>query len=104
MSSASVCGHASWLCGWCAVRRAGKDLAVLHVHDNDRWHDSHQIPFSMDIDFEAVVKALKEVHYEGYFTLEANRHLNAYSEEDIFDGMVKMQQSIRKLADMFDNL
>jgi hypothetical protein len=28
------------------------------------WHDSHQIPFSMSIDFDAVVKALKERHQQ----------------------------------------
>ena len=35
----------------------------LHIHDNDCWHDSHQIPFSMSIDFDAVVKALKDINY-----------------------------------------
>lgn len=48
-------------------------LQALHIHDNDRWHDSHQIPFSMVIDFEPIVKALKRINYKGYFTLEANK-------------------------------
>lgn len=82
----------------------GDRLTALHIHDNDKWHDSHQIPFSMDIDFEPIVKALKTIHYQGYFTLEANRYLNDYDKENIFDGMAKMEQSIRTLADMFDDM
>ena len=41
------------------IRALGNRLAALHIHDNDRWHDSHQIPFSMDIDFVATVDALE---------------------------------------------
>ena len=43
------------------IRTLGDSLQALHLHDNDRWHDSHQIPFSMEIDFEKVVKALKDI-------------------------------------------
>ena len=41
----------------------GDRLQALHLHDNDKWHDSHQIPFSMDIDFMPIVKALKDIGY-----------------------------------------
>ena len=40
------------------IRALGHHLEALHIHDNDRWHDNHQIPFSMDIDWSAVAKAL----------------------------------------------
>lgn len=79
-------------------------LGALHIHDNDRWHDSHQIPFSMDIDFDEVVKALKEIDYKGEFTLEADTYLSKYTEENVFEGMVKLKDSARKLADMFEAL
>lgn len=39
----------------------GERLQALHIHDNDCWHDNHQIPFSMNIDFDAVVDALKKI-------------------------------------------
>ena len=84
------------------IRALGSRLQALHIHDNDRWHDSHQIPFSMDMDFVSIVKALKEVGYSGEFTLEANQYLNAYTAENIFDGIKKMADSARKLADMFE--
>ena len=85
------------------IRALGPRLQALHIHDNDRWHDSHQIPFSMNIDFNAVVKALKEIYYDGYFTLEADRYLEGYAPENVFAGLKDLSASARKLADMFEN-
>ena len=86
------------------IKTLGHHLQALHIHDNDRWHDSHQIPFSMDMDWEAIVKALKEVDYKGYFTLEAESFLRAYDETNVFEGVRKLQKSARRLADMFEQL
>lgn len=86
------------------INTLGPHLQALHMHDNDRWHDNHQIPGSMDIDFEAIVTALKEVGYNGYFTLEAERFLKEYPEDQVLDGMIKLKESARKLADQFDRL
>ena len=85
------------------IRALGHRIQALHIHDNDRWHDYHQIPFSMNIDFGAIVKALQEIHYEGYFTLEADAFLKDYHASDVFDGVVKLKESAKKLADMFEN-
>ena len=86
------------------IKALGDRLQALHIHDNDKWHDSHQIPFSMSIDFETVVKALKEINYSGWFTLEADNYLNAYSAENMFDGIKNLAASARRLADMFETL
>ena len=84
------------------IRALGKRLQALHIHDNDKWHDSHQIPFSMSMDFDAIVRALKYIDYQGYFTLEADRYLSIYNEENIFDGIMNMASAAKKLADMYD--
>lgn len=86
------------------IKTLGSRLQALHIHDNDRWHDDHQIPFSMDIDFDPIVKALKQINYTGYFTLEADAFLNAYNEDTVFEGVVKLKESARKLADKFEQL
>lgn len=80
----------------------GDRLGALHIHDNDKWHDSHQIPFSMDIDFEAVIDALVRIDYKGYLTLEADRYLSAYDTENIFDGIKRLADSARRLSDMYE--
>ncbi len=77
-------------------------LQALHIHDNDRWHDSHQIPFSMDIDFIPIVRALREIGYDGYFTLEADRYLDTSNEDNVFYRVTKLYEAAKRLADMFD--
>ena len=57
---------------------------------------------TMSIDFDAVVKALKNINYQGYFTLEADRYLSIYNEENIFDGIKNLAAAAKKLADMYD--
>ncbi len=84
------------------IKALGSRLQALHIHDNDRWHDSHQIPFSMDIDFNAVADALREIKYSGDFTLEADAYLKNYTPENIFEGIKKMADSAKRLAEMFE--
>lgn len=86
------------------VLKLGDKLQALHIHDNDRWHDSHQIPFSMDIDFEKVVKALKTIDYKGYFTLEAGNYIKDFAKEDAHKAVKDLAVSARRLADMFENM
>ena len=86
------------------IHALGKRLGALHIHDNDMVHDSHQIPFSMNIDFSPIVKALRDVDYKGYFTLEADSFLKDYNEDNVFDGVTKLADSARKLAEEFDKL
>lgn len=85
------------------IHALGPRLHALHIHDNDKWHDSHQIPFSMDIDFVPIVKALKEIGYKGYFTLEADRYLKDYTQENLLTGIQKLAESAKKLVEIYEN-
>ena len=78
-------------------------LQALHIHDNDRWHDSHQIPFSMDMDFEAIAKALSDIGYSGYLTLEADRYLGAFNEDNVFEGIKNLAESVKRISDMMED-
>ena len=78
-------------------------LKALHIHDNDKWKDSHQIPFSMKIDFPPIVKALKEIGYDGYFTLESDTYLRKYDAETVFTGVREMADAAKRLADMYES-
>ena len=81
----------------------GSHLQALHIHDNDKKGDSHAIPFSMNIDFDAVAKALKRNNYQGYLTLEAVNHLNRYNAENLFDGIQELAAAVKKLGAMIEN-
>ena len=84
------------------ILKLGHRIAALHIHDNDKWHDSHQIPFSMEIDFDKIITALKKIKYKGYFTLEAGYYLSDHNEENVFEGVKALYASVRKLADQFE--
>ena len=86
------------------IHALGDRLQALHIHDNDCLNDSHQIPFSMNIDFGPIVKALKDIGYQGYFTLEADAYLKNFEPENVPYGVQKLADSARKLADMFDQM
>ena len=84
------------------VRSLGKKIQCLHIHDNDKWHDSHQLPFTMDIDFVPIVKALRDIGYDGWFTMEAASFYKDLDETNIYSGMEQMYAAARKLADIFE--
>ncbi len=84
------------------IKALGNRLKALHIHDNDKLHDSHQIPFSMNIDFVAVVNALKEINYDGYFTLEASSYLENFPKEKVPAGVKDLYNAVEKLRIMFE--
>lgn len=86
------------------IRTLGRHVQALHIHDIDKHNDNHQIPFSLKVDFEEVVKALKEIDYNGYFTLEATGYITQNPDWDTFDCVCSLQKAVRRLADMFEAL
>ena len=85
------------------IHALGNKLQALHIHDNDKINDCHQIPLSMKIDFSAVVKALRDIDYKGYFTLEADQYLTSFNEENVFQGLCNLANSAKVLCEMFEN-
>lgn len=86
------------------IETLGGHLQALHIHDNDLRHDYHKLPGSMQIDYMPILKALKRVKYNGYFTLEAYNHLSGYETDNIFRGVKEMADTARKFANLFDEL
>lgn len=72
----------------------GNKLCALHIHDNDKHRDSHQVPGSMGIDFAAVSSALKNVGYNGYYTLEAYNFLAGRERQEVLDGLITLRRSL----------
>lgn len=81
----------------------GEHLHALHIHDNDLKHDSHQIPFSMSIDFDKIAKALKTVGYKGYLTLEADQYMKAYDQSNAYVGVKELSKAADRLRNMLDS-
>ncbi len=53
-----------------AIRKLGKRLINVHLHDNDGSYDAHKIPGEGTINFGPIVEAFKEINYNGLITLE----------------------------------
>jgi len=64
------------------IREMGHDrLGALHIHDNDNVHDSHFLPYVMDMDWDDILKALGEIDYKGHFTYEADYFLKRFPDD-----------------------
>ena len=84
------------------INALGNHLQALHIHDVDRIHDNHQLPFTLEIEYESIMKALKENGYSGYLTLESSSYMSAYEKENAFEGVKKMAETAKKLSDMME--
>ena len=58
------------------IRRMGKRIGALHIHDNDYKEDLHLLPGHGKLDLIPAFKALHEVGYAGFITLECNQFLD----------------------------
>lgn len=52
------------------IRRLGKNIEILHLHDNDCMTDQHKVPRSGNIDWKEVLTALREIGYNGVYNME----------------------------------
>ena len=85
------------------IRLLGCRVKALHVHDNDKWHDSHALPFTMQIDFDAALKALADIGYDGEITMETD-YVGKFHKENLEEGLRILCETARKLADGLDRL
>ena len=90
---------ASILCDQYAnLKRLGKRLKALHVHDNNGQNDDHIPPFQGIIDWDAVTRALHDIGYEHSFTFEAHNtvyRLRAFGvAESVTDDAIRLLHRI----------
>ncbi|MBR4973691.1 MAG: sugar phosphate isomerase/epimerase, partial [Clostridia bacterium] len=52
------------------IKKMGKRVSCLHMHDNDGYRDQHRIISSGTINWEDVFSALAEIGYKGYYNTE----------------------------------
>lgn len=87
------------------IRTLGASVQALHLHDVDLHRDSHYAPFTLKVDFEAIIRALKEIDYQGDITLEACNFLRKeYTAENYLEGLQIMADAARRLAQMYEDM
>ena len=85
------------------IRALGTRLQAIHLHDNDRWHDSHELPFTMEIDFAAVADALRTAGYAGEITLEADAYFRNHRDVPAETLIANMAAAARRFAAMVEH-
>jgi len=83
-----------------AVRILGKDLRVLHVHDNRFGRDSHDMPYFGSADWESFYEGLKDIGYNGVFNLETSPSWKLG--EELYDEMAVLLVKIAKQVMHYD--
>ena len=76
---------------------------MIHLHDNHANYDEHLLPFDGTIDWEFVMRKLKENHYDGPITLELC-YRNEYMKESIEDFYKEGYQRGLKLAEILERV
>ncbi|MBQ8510761.1 MAG: sugar phosphate isomerase/epimerase [Clostridia bacterium] len=79
---------------------AGMDkslLRALHIQDNDGMYDCHWIPYQGHHDWNAIMKALSDIGYEGDLTMEVFAALNKLPDNLIADALVYTAKIGREL-------
>ena len=77
----------------------GDRLICTHIHDNDGIDDQHLIPFDGKIDWQRVMRQLKECKYQGPLTLEL-RYGKFYEGVPETEFLQKSLDAVKRLRDM----
>lgn len=96
-------GHSTFFPEVCLsdmVRQIGKDLKVLHVHDNMGDRDFHLWPTKGIIDWPGFMKALKDIGYDGVFNLETapDKNLEGEAYAEAFAQLCQLAKQVTQLA------
>lgn len=84
-----------------SVRRLGHDrLRAIHAHDVDFVYDLHTVPGCAMIDYKSVMKALRDIDYDGEFTLEAYKFPKRFEPDFQQEALNFMAKRARYLANM----
>ena len=77
-------------------------IFAVHLHDNDKIDDLHQIPFDGTIDWKKIIEELKICHYDGPITMELC-YRNEYLEMSIEDFYKKGYEAGERLREMLED-
>lgn len=68
-------GHMRGCDQYTELTTLGSNLKAVHIHDNNGIGDQHLAPYCGTLDFDAVVRALRDIRFAGCFTFEADNFM-----------------------------
>lgn len=86
------------------IKALGNDiLKVLHVHDNDYKNDQHLPPYHGKFNWENIMSALKEINFDGDFSLELISYMSEFEDELIQNNLNYTANIGRHLIKKYEN-
>lgn len=76
------------------IEALGSNVQCIHLHDNDKYHDSHFMPFTSAIDYLPIIDALKKANYSGDITLECSYFAGMYLPKDLVPSFMKLYADV----------
>jgi|AGTN01.3.fsa_nt_gi Sugar phosphate isomerases/epimerases len=78
------------------LKKLGKNVKLVHLHDNSGREDEHLKPGDGKIDWDKVSKTLKEIGFDGVINLECHESITAGGKEKVAENI----REIKKAAEI----
>ena len=78
---------------------------AIHLHDNFKENDDHNLPFDGTVDWERAMEQLKELNFDSYVTIESgkNDYYNQLSYQEYYDlAYERGMELLRKIYEDFN--
>lgn len=77
-------------------------VQALHVHDNDYLDDRHMLPFTQNLNWPAIMAALKEYGYQGDLTFELSSYMSRIPDGLMTDAVQFANRVGRYLVSLYE--
>lgn len=85
------------------IHALGHDrMQAVHVHDVDKFHDNHTLPYMESLDWDSLTKAMGDIDFQGDFTFEADQFMGRLPKELMPDAEIFMAKVGRQLVSMVE--
>ena len=80
-------------------------VLTIHLHDNFKEKDDHNLPFDGTVDWDKVIKQIVDMNYDDYIVIESgyNGYYSNISLEDYYKLAFERGVKLEKLFDLYKN-
>ena len=72
----------------------GDYVQCIHLHDVDKYSDSHLLPFTSAIDYLPIIESLKKINYSGDITLECPYFFGAHMPNELLPNFIRLYADV----------
>lgn len=76
------------------IETLGDYVQCIHLHDVDKYSDSHLLPFTSAIDYLPIIESLKKINYSGDITLECPYFFGAHIPNELLPSFMRLYADV----------